>query len=61
MFFRYTVDNEVHPWSFSGEEQVVIAKDGSIWGADVYAQDADHARKKAQDMIAKYMAELAGI
>ena len=62
VFFRYDLQNgEVSAWDFNGEEKVMATPDGAIFGVDVYAQDADHARKKAYDMIAKYMAENAGI
>ena len=33
----------------------------TYYGAEVYAEDEAHARKKAQDMIAQYKAEKEGI
>lgn len=44
-----------------GDEEEVCEYKGEIWGACLYAKDAEHARKKAQDMIAEYKARKEGI
>ena len=53
--YRQSNDN-VAIWDFNENEKVDIDGNGDIY-AIVSAKDKEHARKKAQDMIAKYKAE----
>lgn len=43
------------------EKEKVIHDDETVTGAVVFAKDKNHAKRKAQDMIAMYKAEKAGI
>ena len=53
--YRQSNDN-VAIWDFNENEKVDIDGNGDIY-AIVSAKDEEHARKKGQDMIAKYKAE----
>lgn len=52
-----TVKMSEYPW----KEKVMTNREGKIYRVYVYASDEKHAIKKAQDMIAKYKAEQAGL
>lgn len=43
------------------EKEIMKNREGKICSVYVYAPDEKHAIKKAQDMIAKYKAEQAGL
>lgn len=57
--YRQSNDN-VAIWDSNEDEKVDIDGNGNIY-AIVYAKDKEHARKKGQDMIAKYKAEKLGL
>lgn len=62
--FWYCDKNGCNPsvQDYNGREQVLVSnKTKEIYGVEVYAKDALHAEKKAQDMIAEYKAKKAGI
>lgn len=64
--YYYETNNvAIYEYSFSNydeiREEVFQNKDGTITRARVFAKDAEHAKRKAQDMIAMYKAEKAGI
>lgn len=48
-------------WDHADKEGVLTLKNGSIYGVTVYAKDAEHAEKKAHDLIAEYKAKNAGL
>lgn len=47
--------------NYNEKESVKKDRGGAIYNVVVYAPDEKHAIKKAQDMIAKYKAEQAGL
>lgn len=46
---------------YSSEEQVITNMHGEIQRVYLYAKDAEHAEKKAHDMLAQYRAERLGL
>lgn len=55
------VSNTAKISEYNGKERVMKNREGKIYSVYVYAPDKKHAAKKAQDMIAKYKAEQAGL
>ena len=55
------VSNTAKINEYNGKERVMKNREGKIYSVYVYAPDKKHAAKKAQDMIAKYKAEQAGL
>lgn len=55
----------VCPVNVDDKEEIITYKNGEhkgkVYRVFVFANDADHATKKAQDMIAQYKAEKAGL
>lgn len=60
-FIYWTGSNSAIPCSVLTQEGVNINRFGELVGAVVLSTDAEHAKKKAQDMIAKYKAEQEGL
>lgn len=56
-----SVNNAVKISEYNGKERVMTNREDKIYSVYVYAPDEKHAVKKAQDMIAKYKAEQAGL
>lgn len=55
------VNNAAKISEYNGKEKVMKNREDKIYSVYVYAPDEKHAAKKAQDMIAKYKAEQAGL
>lgn len=55
------VSNTAKINNYNVKEGVMKNREDKIYGVYVYAPDEKHAAKKAQDMIAKYKAEQAGL
>ena len=57
-------DNYMYPEQIektSGVAETVVPWGTGYYAATCYAEDAEHARKKAKDMIAKHKAEILGL
>lgn len=62
VLWRYSVaDGSVSISDYSENEKVITDRSGFTFAAYVYAKDAEHAKKKAQDMIAEYKAKRKGL
>lgn len=48
-------------WDYPEPEQVLTNGGGEIYAVHLYAQDAAHATKKAQDLVAQFKAAKAGL
>ena len=65
MYAEGLFGTECYIMDISDGKERLYTKNSDYWGAyicaEVFAEDEAHARKKAQDMIAKYKAEQEGI
>lgn len=64
LWLYYPILNEVEPDEYRGNEtdgELRFNAAGEVCRVVVSAPDADHARKKAQDLIARYKARKAGL